>query len=136
VYTNTTSYPGAAVALPVLSTAAIVAAGMARPSMGSEIVLRQAPFQWMGKLSYGLYLWHWPILIIASQHVGHPLSVTDNLLWVLVALGLSICSYFLIENPIRHWGFLARSGGRSVALGAILIGLSLAVATFEIASHP
>jgi peptidoglycan/LPS O-acetylase OafA/YrhL len=136
VYTSSTSYPGSAVALPVLSTAMIVAAGMARPTMGAEIVLRQLPFQWMGKLSYGLYLWHWPILIIASQHVGHPLSVTDNLLWVLVALGLSICSYFLIENPIRHWKFLARSGGRSVALGLILIGLSLAVATFEIASHP
>ena len=135
-YNSATPYPGVAVALPVVSTALIVAGGMARPTMGSEAILRLPPFQWMGKLSYSLYLWHWPILIIAAQHVGHPLSVEDNLLWVLFALALSVGSYFLVENPIRHWNFLVRSGGRSVSLGALLIAVSLAVATFEIASHP
>jgi len=135
-YSSATPYPGVAVALPVVSTALIVAGGMARPTMGAEALLRLPPFQWMGRLSYSLYLWHWPILIIAAQHVGHPLSVEDNLLWVLFALGLSVGSYFLVENPIRHWNFLARSGGRSVSLGGLLIALSLAVATFEIASHP
>ena len=135
-YSSATPYPGVAVALPVVSTALIVAGGMARPTMGAEALLRLSPFQWMGKLSYSLYLWHWPILIIAAQHVGHPLSVEDNLLWVLFALALSVGSYFLIENPIRHWKFLTRSGARSVSLGGLLIALSLVVATFEIASHP
>jgi len=135
VYSSTTPYPGTAVALPVMSTALVIAGGTANPSMGAELLLRFRPFQWLGKLSYSLYLWHWPILIIAAQHVGHPLSVEDNLLWMLVALALSIASYFIVENPIRHWSFLARSGGRSLALGALLIGLSLAIAFFEIASH-
>ena len=134
-YSSATPYPGAAVALPVISTALIVAGGMARPMAGAEVLLRVPPFQWMGKLSYSLYLWHWPILIIAAQHVGHSLSVEDNLLLVLVALGLSVGSYFLVENPIRHWKFLTHSSGRSVSLGALLIALSLALATFEIASH-
>jgi len=81
-------------------------------------------------------LWHWPILIVAAQYAGHPLSLEDSLLWVLAALGLSVVSFFLVENPIRHSRFLARSGLRSVLLGAILIGLSLSLLTFEIASHP
>lgn len=55
---------------------------------------------------------------------------------MLLALVLSVGSYFLIENPIRHWSFLARSGGRSVSLGALLIAPTFAIATFEIASHP
>jgi peptidoglycan/LPS O-acetylase OafA/YrhL len=135
-FTSATPYPGSAVVLPVISTALIVAGGMAHPRAGAEFLLRLPPFQWLGKFSYSLYLWHWPILIIAAQHAGHPLSVEDNLLWVLLALVLSVGSYFLIENPIRHWSFLARSGGRSVSLGALLIALTLALATFEIASHP
>lgn len=136
LFTSTTPYPGSAAMLPVFGTALVVAGGTARPKMGGELLLRLPPFQWMGKLSYSLYLWHWPILIIAAQYAGHSLSVEDNLLWVLAALALSVASFFLVENPIRHSRFLARSGLRSVLLGAMLIGLSLSLLTFEIASHP
>ena len=134
-FTSTTPYPGSAAALPVIATAFVLAGGMARPRFGSESLLRLPPFQWMGRLSYSLYLWHWPILIIAAQHVGHPLSVNDNLLLLLMALGLSIVSYFAIENPIRHASFLTTSGARSILLGLILIGSSLAVARYEIITH-
>jgi peptidoglycan/LPS O-acetylase OafA/YrhL len=134
-YKAATPYPGAAVILPVASTGLIVAGGMARPKFGAEILLQAPPFQWMGKLSYSLYLWHWPVLIIAAQHVGHPLSVQDNLLWLLLALLLSVGSYILVENPIRHWKFLSRAPSRSVLLGALLVAASIAVSTFEIASH-
>jgi len=135
-YTTSTPYPGSAAALPVLSTALVIAGGAAQSRFGAEVILKVPPMQWMGRLSYSLYLWHWPILIIATQYAGHPLSVSDNLLWLLLALVLSVISYFAIENPIRHWPFLSRSGARSVALGALLIGITLALATFEIANHP
>jgi peptidoglycan/LPS O-acetylase OafA/YrhL len=65
-----------------------------------------------------------------------PLSVKDNLGWVLVALGLSIASYFIVENPIRHWKFLTRSSVRSICLGALLVGISLGVMAFELGNHP
>ena len=82
-----------------------------------------------------LYLWHWPILIIAAEHAGHSLSLKDNLLLLVLALGLSIASYLLIENPIRHARSLRGSGGRSVAMGAVLIALVLVVARYELVSH-
>jgi peptidoglycan/LPS O-acetylase OafA/YrhL len=135
-YTAATSYPGFAVALPVVSTALVVAGGTAAPRMGAEWILRLPPFRWLGKLSYSLYLWHWPILIIAAQYAGHSLSVADNLLWVLLALAFSIVSYFAVENPLRHWKFLSRSGIRSLCMGAILVGASLGLMAFEIGSHP
>jgi peptidoglycan/LPS O-acetylase OafA/YrhL len=136
VLNSSTPYPGSAVALPVVATALVVAGGMAQPTMGAETILRLPPFQWLGKLSYSLYLWHWPVLIIAAQYAGHSLSVKDNLLWILLALALSVASYFLIENPVRHWRILTRSPVRSVSLGVILVGMSIALSTFEIASHP
>ena len=132
VYSASTPYPGSAVALPVISTALVIAGGTAHPFAGAEVLLGLPPFRWLGKLSYSLYLWHWPILIIAAQHVGHPLSVEDNLLWVLFALVLSIFSYLAIENPIRHWSFLSIQIAGSIGLGAVLVALSLAIATFEI----
>jgi peptidoglycan/LPS O-acetylase OafA/YrhL len=135
VYNGATPYPGSAVALPVIATALVVAGGTAAPKWGSEKLLHLPPFSWLGKLSYSLYLFHWPILIIAAQYAGHSLSVKDNLLWVLLALALSIASYFAVENPVRHWKFLARSGVRSICMGAILIGASLGLMAFEIGSH-
>ena len=99
VFTAATAYPGYAVALPVVATALVVAGGTAAPAWGAEALLRLHPFRWFGKLSYSLYLWHWPILIIAAQYAGRPLSVKDNLGWVLVALGLSIACYLGRREP-------------------------------------
>jgi len=135
-YTGTTTYPGSAVALPVIATALVVAGGTAAPRMGAEWILRLPPFRWLGKLSYSLYLWHWPILIIAAQYAGHSLSVKDNLAWVLLALAFSIVSYFVVENPLRHWKYLSRSGIRSLGLGALFIGVSLGLMAFETGTHP
>ena len=135
-FTAQTPYPGSLVAIPVVGAALVIAGGLVAPRLGAEQLLRLGPFQWFGQRSYSLYLWHWPILIIAAQYAGHSLSVADNLLWVLLALGLSIVSYFAVENPLRHWKFLSRSGIRSLCLGAILVGASLGLMAFEIGSHP
>jgi peptidoglycan/LPS O-acetylase OafA/YrhL len=132
---GTTPYPGSAVALPVIATALVVAGGTAAPKWGAEWMLRLPPFRWLGKLSYSLYLWHYPILIIAGQYAARPLSVKDNLLWVLLALAFSIASYFAVENPLRHWSFLARSGVRSICMGVMLLGASVGLMAFEIGSH-
>ena len=89
--------------IPVVGAALIIAGGMTAHAVGVEALLRLSPFRWLGKLSYSLYLWHWPILIIAAEYAGKTsLSVKDNLGWDLVALIASVLTYVLVENPIRH----------------------------------
>jgi len=136
IYTSSTPYPGSAAALPVLSTAAVIAGGTTGFKSGAEMVLRLPPFQWLGKISYSLYLWHWPLLIIPMEFAGHPLSLKDNMGWVAVALVISIATYFCLENPIRHAGRLRRSWRLSIGMGVVLICTTVAVTSFEIASHP
>jgi len=53
-----------------------------------------APLRWIGERSYGIYLWHWPLILIFTWYVAIPLTV------VCAAL-----SYRLIETPIRRLGF-------------------------------
>ncbi len=135
VYGASTAYPGYAVALPVLGAGAVIAGGTAAPRLGAELLLGRRPFQWLGNISYSLYLWHWPVLIVAEEHATTPLSLAHKLMLVLIALAISVVSYVLIENPVRRSKWLARSNLRSLIMGAALIAVSLTVAYVEIAAH-
>lgn len=129
-FTSATSYPGWLVAIPVIGAALIIAGGAAQPKQGVETLLGLRPFQWLGLVSYSLYLWHWPILTIAAQSQGKTsLPVGQNLLWVLLSLVLAIGTYLVIENPIRHSGYLISRRWASVALGIALIVSGLFVST-------
>jgi len=135
LYGASTAYPGYDVALPVLGAGAVIAGGTAAPRLGTELVLGRRPFQWLGNISYSLYLWHWPVLIIAEEHATTPLSLVHKLVLVLVALAISVISYVLIENPVRRSSWLASSNVRSLVMGGALIAVSLTVAYIEIAVH-
>jgi peptidoglycan/LPS O-acetylase OafA/YrhL len=130
------AYPGWLVALPVLGAGFIIAGGAAAPRFGVESTLKLGPFRWLGRLSYSLYLWHWPVLILAAESRGQTtLSVPQNLFWVAIALLLSVATYHIVENPIRHAKFLTRRKWASIALGVALIVLTLGVLTAEVDLH-
>ncbi len=130
--TSATVYPGALVAVPVVGAALVIAAGAAEPAWGAERILRQRPFQLLGLISYSLYLWHWPILVIAAQYRGTTsLPVWDNVLLLLVATAAAAATYRLLENPVRHAKSLVGRPVASIVLGLCLVGATLAVTTVE-----
>jgi peptidoglycan/LPS O-acetylase OafA/YrhL len=134
-YSAVTAYPGTAVVVPVVGAALVVAGGAPVPAGGAEAVLRLRPMQWLGRLSYSLYLWHWPILIIAAEAAGRSsLPFARNLVWLVVSVAAAAVTYRLVENPVRHARRLARSRGLTLVLGAALVGLSLLVATVALAT--
>ena len=128
-----TAYPGSLVAIPVVGAALVIGGGVVVSNSGAEWLLGLRPFQWLGKRSYSLYLWHWPILIIVAEHYGKstlPLGV--NLILVLVALALSMATYRLVENPIRH---LRRPSKPTVAAGIALILVTVGILSIAITTQ-
>jgi peptidoglycan/LPS O-acetylase OafA/YrhL len=130
--TSASVYPGSLVAIPVLGAGLVIAGGAAQPAWGVECLLRQRPFQLLGLISYSLYLWHWPILIVATQSRGATsLPVWDNVLLLLFATLIAIVTYRFLENPARHWTFLRQRRWASLVMGLSLIVTTLAVTTYE-----
>jgi peptidoglycan/LPS O-acetylase OafA/YrhL len=126
-------YPGSLVAVPVLGAVLIIAGGVAAPVRGAESLLGLGPFQWLGRRSYSLYLWHWPILVLAAQSArATTLPVGENLALLAVALGLSTVTYAIVENPIRHWKLPSRL---VVISGIVVIAATLAVLSLLISSQ-
>jgi peptidoglycan/LPS O-acetylase OafA/YrhL len=135
VFSSSTPYPGSAVALPVVSSAALIAVGCSNPSTAVGRALSASPMQWLGARSYSLYLWHWPILVIAAEYMGHELTGLQSTGFLAIAVVAAALSYRLVENPVRHARVLTSRTGLSLALAAVLILGTIAVAQWAIATH-
>jgi len=66
-------------------------------------VLRFAPLVWIGRISYGLYLWHWPVRWFVYTKNGLPTSVGQLLIVVVLSLSLTTLSYYFVEKPFLRW---------------------------------
>ena len=120
LFDETTRFPGPWALAPVLATAVVLRGGNATP-WAPVALLQLSPFQWLGSRSYSAYLWHWPILIIVAAAFNRELSVTDGLVCIAIALGLSEFSFRFIENPIRH--NISLRGLRAAALATAIIAV-------------
>ena len=102
VYSDATPYPGSAAALPVVGAALVIACGCG-PRRKVERMLAEPMLQCIGKISYSWYLWHWPMLILAPDVLGHPLTWQERGIVVLTSMAIAMLSYFVVEDPVRHW---------------------------------
>jgi peptidoglycan/LPS O-acetylase OafA/YrhL len=127
-FSDSMRFPGWLAAIPVLATVLVINAGSADAPAGPFRLLQAAPLQWIGARSYAIYLWHFPMLILAERQWG-PLSVSARLAILGLSVVVSAISYRFVENPVRHSPTLAAAPARSLAMGAwiALIGVGGAV---------
>jgi peptidoglycan/LPS O-acetylase OafA/YrhL len=129
-YTTATVYPGILVFIPVVGTALVIAGGTCQPAGGVELLLLGRPVQWVGRLSYSLYLWHWPVLILAAEAAGQTqLPFLHNLGWLALSLTAAMISARIVEDPVRRSKALLRRRSLTLGIGAALIVVSLGLAT-------
>ena len=87
--------------LGALAVAAVIAHAVLSPGAVVARVLSLLPLVWIGKISYGLYLWHWPLFqLLNAERTG---IAGPGLLALRLAatLAVSVVSYILIEQPVR-----------------------------------
>ena len=120
-FDDQTVFPGTAALLPVVGAAAAVAAGCRTRPTGAAVVLSRRPLLAVGGLSYSLYLWHWPAVVLTPDVLTGIPPVLARLLGAVGALGLAALSLRLVENPVRTARRLA-GPRRGLTLGAALVG--------------
>jgi hypothetical protein len=145
VLSDTTPFPGTAALLPTVGAALVIVAGF-RPSfvLAPARLLGTAIPRYIGRISYSLYLWHWPLLVIPAAAAGAPLPLRERVALLGVAFVASVLSQRLIEDPIRHGRFvgvrpsrnLAMAGALTVSVAIFSLGLGMAAATPTMAATP
>ena len=114
--------PNGGVGLAVVGTALIIAFG--QTGLCNKLLSQQTVVH-IGKISYSLYLWHWPVLVLA-RHLGLDLpGVSENVILVFATYLLALVSYHLVEKPSRR-----RSGIVPVILvsGTLVAGAAVGMA--------
>jgi peptidoglycan/LPS O-acetylase OafA/YrhL/lysophospholipase L1-like esterase len=127
------------IVLAAMLTAVVVASLPGPPSALTRLSCSR-PLAWVGERSYGIYLWHWPVILIVTALLpavapGSDPTVATVLLSLGVTFALAAASYHWIEMPIRRDGFgaaWAAIRGHRVAwasAGGIVVVAGLAIAT-------
>lgn len=135
-YDKSTAFPGINALLPVVGTAMVLA-----DQSGKGWLVRllcSAPLVFVGKISYSLYLWHWPVLVFYGYWLIRPFENADKLIMLFMSLGLSLISYYMLEKPFRKpvktFSF-AKSLGVSALFSIIFVSLGLYVSHEEGLPH-
>ena len=114
------TYHGGLLACSIAAALVIGAAAMARPPLLAR-PLTWAPLRYLGERSYGIYLWHWPIMV-GFGVAKAPLSPTwRRLVAIALSLAAAELSYRVVEQPIRVRGLLAFGPRWRPLLGATAV---------------
>ena len=124
------AFPGFIALWPLLAAALIILSGDTKSAFGVDRILSWKPLVKMGDISYALYLWHWPVLVIYLIWRGRDeIGLVGGAGVIGLSLILAVITTYLIENPVRKlkWPERSRLGAALViAVSATLITVPVA----------
>jgi peptidoglycan/LPS O-acetylase OafA/YrhL len=99
-FSETTAFPGFYALLPVLGTAALLSSIGNWPNSVQWLATNKISL-WLGKISYPLYLWHWPILVLPIAFLSRDLQVWERIAALLVTVLFADLTNRFVEEPLR-----------------------------------
>ena len=114
------AFPGWWALLPVAGSALLLSAPA---SWVNRTLLGWPPMVWIGLISYPLYLWHWPLLVLFATIKFRALTPLESQLIIILSIVLAWGTYVFVEKPLR---FGARRQFKVAALGTAMAVIALA----------
>ena len=106
--------------LSVAGTALAIIGVSGTRSRASAVLLENAAAQYVGRLSYSLYLWHWPVIVLMRWTCGMETAI-DLLVAALLMTLAAVASYHFLEAPLRSHPTLLRQKPLKIVVGSLLI---------------
>ncbi|MDO6460656.1 acyltransferase [Granulosicoccaceae sp. 1_MG-2023] len=128
LYNGQTPFPGLSALLPCAGAALLIAAGS---TAVSRVLLENPLALFLGKISYSVYLVHWPLVVFRQYLDPQPVDAASAVLLVFVSLLLGYLSWFLVEQPLRQGG----AGLRRYRAGRVVPVLMMFSLSAALAAH-
>ncbi|WEK62708.1 MAG: acyltransferase family protein [Candidatus Microbacterium colombiense] len=132
LFDDGTAFPGLAATVPTIGTALVIYFGATSTGSGLDRLLSLRPMQFIGLISYSLYLVHWPLLVVPQAAVGEQEPLR---LWIKIVLGIVLAVplawllHRFVENPLRAPKILTERRPRVTLLTALGVTIVLVIAS-------
>jgi peptidoglycan/LPS O-acetylase OafA/YrhL len=127
-FTSSDIWPGWLAVIPVIGASFIILA-----QRNESLLTNNRVTQWLGKCSYSIYLWHWPVVVGLNLNglLSQPSWIAVG---ILMSLSLGYLSFILIENPVRNYATNLPSL-QQILIYIVIISI-LALVILTITNHP
>ncbi len=131
-YSGKTPFPGWQALLPVLGSVAVIAAYSAPVNVSPTRILQLRPVQWLGDISYSVYLWHWPMIALLPALSGGHLGWLGKPAIIVASLILATLTKKYVEDSFR-FGRKRPSFKKTYGLAIVSMGVVVALSGLQIA---
>lgn len=137
LYDGKTAFPGINAFLPCLATATLLLSGAgSEKRFGIDALLGNSIMTWLGKVSYSMYLVHWPVVSLMRYKTGLELTPTMQIYAVILTLLLTLLLYYCVERRISARAGQSKKSGKTMGNGkfAIVTGI-IAISISSMFAH-
>lgn len=131
------AFPGVAALAPTIGVALVIVGGTRKSLSGPSRLLGTRIPRFFGRISYSLYLWHWPILVLPLAASAAPLPLTERLALVVLTIGLATVTQRWVEDPLRRGRVIGTKPRRNLitagALALVIAAASMSVDAYTTA---